>query len=111
LGGLGAAAATPEFLAALTQLLRDPERDVRTEAAEAVGRLGAAAATPEVLTALPPLLRDPQDDVRKAAARALGSLAGQSIRLFPRRRWFRRPRVISRTVTDLAEESPRAGHP
>ena len=40
-GGLGSAAATPEFLAHLARLLRDSERDVRRVAAEAVEELMA----------------------------------------------------------------------
>jgi hypothetical protein len=74
-GGLGGAAATPEFLARLAELLRDQDRGVRSEAAWAVERLGGAA-TPEFLARLAELLRDRDSDVRSMAARAVVSLGG-----------------------------------
>jgi HEAT repeat protein len=40
-GGVGAAAATPEFLARLAELLRDPEVHVRAAAAEGWARFMA----------------------------------------------------------------------
>jgi HEAT repeat protein len=73
LGGLGAAAATPEVLTALLHILTDPDAGVRGQAAEALGRLGVAA-TSEVLTALLHALTDPDAGVRGQAAEALGRL-------------------------------------
>src|SRR5262249_28987767 len=48
-------AATPEVLAALTALLRSPDRNIRQSAAQAIGRLGAAAAGDALRSALPDL--------------------------------------------------------
>jgi hypothetical protein len=101
-GGLGAAAATPELLALLAQLLRDPDSDLRSAAAEAVGGLGAAA-TPELLALLAQLLRDPDMFVRIAAAKAVEAIMRQGVRLFFRRRWLRRTQVISHSLSELAE--------
>ena len=56
-GGVGAAAAMPEFLAALATMLRDAKWAY--DAVAAVGGVGAAAATPEILTGLTTLLRTP----------------------------------------------------
>jgi len=55
---MGAAAATPDIVAALAQLLFDPEESVRIEAIRALKDLGAAA-VPRALAVLVPLLRDP----------------------------------------------------
>jgi HEAT repeat protein len=82
---VGAAAAAPEVLARLAELLRDPERDVRRGVAAAVGGVGAAAATPEFLALLAELLRDPDPDVRGAAARAVGQIMAHRQRFFVRK--------------------------
>jgi hypothetical protein len=81
-GGLGAAAATPEILASLVELVhykRWPEMLHMTLSKEfevemAVRSLGAAAATPEFLASLAELLCNDDGDVRTAAARAVGGL-------------------------------------
>jgi hypothetical protein len=101
-GGLGAAAATPAFLADLARLLRDEEAGVRAAAAGAVGGLGAAAATPAFLADLALLLRDQERYVRAAAAKTLGAILRRGLRLFLFRRWFRRPAWLIRPVTELA---------
>ena len=55
--------------------LQDPDPDVRSEAAEALGQMGVAAATPEVIEALVDrLLRDEAWVVRMNAAQALGRM-------------------------------------
>jgi hypothetical protein len=41
--------------------------------------------------------------VRSAAAGAVGAIRRQGVRLFFRRRWFRRPQVMSRSLAELAE--------
>jgi HEAT repeat protein len=74
LGRMGAAAATPEVLAALLMLLSDADREGRRMAALVLGRMGAAAATPEVLAALLTLLSDADREGRGAAAWALGRM-------------------------------------
>jgi HEAT repeat protein len=73
---LGGAAATPEILARLVELLRDPNRIVRSTAAEEVWEGGGAAATTEVLARLAKLLHDQSPAVRRAAADAVGGLGG-----------------------------------
>jgi HEAT repeat protein len=75
-GGLGGAAATPEILARLAELLRDQDSDVRWTATRALAGLGVAAATPEILARLAELLRDQDSDVRWAAVNAVGGLGG-----------------------------------
>jgi HEAT repeat protein len=85
---LGAAAATPEVLAALLGMLRDRDKAVRPRigfgdtAIKMVRRLGAAAATPEVLAALLGMLRDPHLEVRGDAASVLAEFFLQGLRLF-----------------------------
>jgi hypothetical protein len=101
LGGLGPPAATPEVLADLTQVLQNPEGEVRSAAAGALAGLGPPAATPEVLAALTQVLRDPEGRLRSAAARAQGALFRLGFRLFFRRRWLRRPMPIARTLGEL----------
>jgi HEAT repeat protein len=104
MGGLGAAAATPELLATLAKVLRgDRDSSMRAAAAKTVGGLGAAAATPELLAALAQFLRDPNWRVRAAAAEAICTIMRQGVRLFFRRRWFRRTQVVSRSLSELAE--------
>jgi HEAT repeat protein len=75
--GLGSAAATPEILARLADLLRDTDRYGRRRAAEAVGKIGSAAATPKFLARLADLLRDTDRYVRWAAADAVGKLGNE----------------------------------
>ncbi len=57
--GIGAAAATQEFLASLAELLRHSDRFVRFNAAGAIEGIGAAVATPEILTRLAEVLSFP----------------------------------------------------
>jgi HEAT repeat protein len=76
---MGAAAATPDTLARLLELLRDPSEDVRVRAASALGQMGAAAATPDTLARLLELLRDPSEDVRVRAASALGQMGARAV--------------------------------
>jgi hypothetical protein len=73
---LGRAAATPEFLARLAELLRDQDPSVRRTAADAVDKLGGAAATPEIPARLAELVRDQDRYVRDAAVKAVGRLGG-----------------------------------
>jgi len=81
-GGIGAAAATPQILGYLTRLLRDHCWYVRSAAARAVGRIGAAAATPQIINCLTELLRDcdggylkgDYEDVQSAAVGAFGEI-------------------------------------
>ena len=55
--------------------LQDPDPDVRSDAAWALGRMGEAAAKPEVIGALIQRLReDEAEGVRQEAARALGEM-------------------------------------
>lgn len=93
LGDTGAAAATPEVLARLTDRLGDGDWPVRRAAAQALGDIGAAAATPEVLARLAELLRDPELCVRMWAAAALGRFMAQGLRIFKASgpRWEGRP--------------------
>ncbi len=65
--GLGACPGQVEILSTLA---RDPDVDVRREAASALGRLGDPAA----LTPLSDLLTDPNNFLRAVAARAIGEL-------------------------------------
>jgi HEAT repeat protein len=59
-------------VSALLEQLRDPDRQVRTAAAEALGEIGPAAA--EVVPRLLTLLGDTEADVRSLAAQALGRI-------------------------------------
>jgi HEAT repeat protein len=70
-GGIGAAAGTPEILSHLLAGLRDPNREVRYWMAKAVGNIGGAAAQPEFLALLVAGLRDLDKDVRMRMAQAL----------------------------------------
>jgi hypothetical protein len=74
LSRLGAAAATPEFLKGLLQLLRNEDEDVRYSAISAIHALGTAAATPEFLKGLLQLLRNEDEDVRYSAISAIDTL-------------------------------------
>jgi hypothetical protein len=76
IGGLGPAAATPEYLAALSGLLLHPIWYVKQAAARAVGRIGQAAATQEILAALVRILHDPRtvDEVLRSAEGAIAHL-------------------------------------
>jgi HEAT repeat protein len=96
---LGGAAATPEILARVAELLRDPEGDVRKAAADAVEALGGAAGTPEFLARLAELLRDPEGDGQAAAADAVGRMGARGVRIFkePGGKWE------WRSVTELAD--------
>jgi HEAT repeat protein len=105
-GGLGPAAATPEILAALAALLRHSAAPEWAEAARAVGSMGPAAATPEFLVVLVRLLRESRGGVRPAVKALTVLTHQQGIRLFFRRRWFRRPTVIARTLRELGEDWP-----
>jgi HEAT repeat protein len=67
---------TSAFIAAL----KDPDRDVRRSAAEALGNVGPPA--PEALSALVAALHDQNADVRQSAAEALGKVGPL------RRRWM-----------------------
>jgi hypothetical protein len=71
---IGPVVATPEALARLVALIRDPNRDVRRSAADALGSLGEKAATAEVLARLVALIRDPDSSVRWSAAYALAAI-------------------------------------
>jgi vesicle coat complex subunit len=62
-------------VATCVKRLRDAEPDVRSAAAEALGRMGAKAATPEMLSVLVSCLRDAEYYVRSVAARALQQLS------------------------------------
>ncbi|MFQ5880528.1 MAG: HEAT repeat domain-containing protein, partial [Dehalococcoidia bacterium] len=101
---LGAAAATPEILARLANLLEHSHRKVRWTAVWAVGGLGAAATTPEILARLANLLQDPHRDVwwrwdvRREAAQTFDELMSQGVRIFegPSGKWE------WRSVTELA---------
>jgi hypothetical protein len=55
-------------------LIQDGNEQVRSLAADALGRLGAAAATPDVLARLVALIQDGNEQVRSLAADALGRL-------------------------------------
>ena len=81
---MGPAAARPEVLQALTELLLDEyeDADVRKAAAEALGRMGEAAARPEVLQTLRVYLDDEDWYVRKAAAEVLTAWHRQGLRFF-----------------------------
>jgi hypothetical protein len=75
---LGAAAATPDFLGRLVELLSAPFWDVQRVPVEVMAVLGAAAATPDFLACMAQSLRDSSSDVRRAASmtvRALGAAA------------------------------------
>ena len=71
---LGVAAATPEILTRLADLLGDEDADFRESAASTVRELGEAAATPGILARLAGLLRDEHALVRQRAADAMGCL-------------------------------------
>jgi HEAT repeat protein len=58
--------------ALLIELLKDPETEVREEAAEGLGR--TEVDDPRVRVALTEALKDPQGSVRKEAAEALAQL-------------------------------------
>ena len=64
-------AATPEVLAALRELLKDKDEDVRFDVAGALGNMEEKAKIPEVLEELRELLKDKDEDVRYNAAKAL----------------------------------------
>ena len=82
-GGIGEAAATPEFLDRIAALLADPDSGVRSEAADAVGEMGAAAAKPVILDQITALLVDQDEGVRFRAARAVATLMDSGkLRLF-----------------------------
>ena len=58
-----------EVVQAAAALSKDPDKDVRSAAAEALGR---QSALPEAVQAVAALLKDPHDYIRSAAAGALG---------------------------------------
>ena len=64
-----------DAVAALTEIVADPESDVRPEAAAGLGSLAA----PESLDAVLKALDDPDQSVRESAARALERLDGPSV--------------------------------
>ena len=70
IGHIGPAAATPEMLAGLAELLRDT--DCARDAVEAIGHIGPTAATPEMLAGLAELLRD--TDCARDAVEAIGHI-------------------------------------
>jgi HEAT repeat protein len=63
-------AVDPSVIQALAGKLRDDEKDIRQEAALALGILNATEAVPALTTAL----RDPEPSVRGAAATAIGKI-------------------------------------
>jgi HEAT repeat protein len=105
-GGLGAAAATPEFLARLAGLLRDPDAGVQSAAAEAVGGLGAAAATAEILAGLARLLRDRNPWVRSVVARVMETMIRKGVRIFMRRGFLGRQKILAHSLAELAGAEP-----
>jgi HEAT repeat protein len=63
---------TPAFL----QSLKDPDAEVRAEAAEALGKLARRRVMPkEAVPALKEALKDPSPNVRSEAAEALSMVA------------------------------------
>jgi hypothetical protein len=96
-GDLGGAAATPEFLVRLAELLRDQDRQVRRTAADVVGGLGGAAATPEFLARLADLLNAALEE-RALDATTLAHLGRRLGLRFVRQRH----KSIPRRVADLA---------
>jgi hypothetical protein len=123
-GGLGAAAATPAFLAGLLDLLRYGSWSAQSGAAEVVGGLGAAAATPAFVAGLVGLLHDPDVYDRKSAAACLSVFFSLGVRILDghvrgtsdrgQRKWWTSwiPRLLRRGssqfrirwVNDLAQE-------
>lgn len=69
---MGSAAATQEVLAWWAERLRDPDRNVRHDAALALERMGRTAVTPEILAALTEGLQGWDRDVREMATELLG---------------------------------------
>ena len=95
---VGAAARRPGVLEGLVACLRDPEGDVRSAAAWALGALGSAAAErPGVVEGLVACLRDPEGYVRRAAAEAIPRVI-ENTRVFRGR--LGKPRL--RAIADLA---------
>jgi HEAT repeat protein len=77
---LGSAAAEPNFMRTLLQLLQDEDDEIRFGAMEAVEAMGAAAAWPDFVSGCRRLLHSDNSDVREAAARIIRSL-GSAARL------------------------------
>ncbi len=65
---------TDRKLDSLIKNLKDPDKDVRSEAVWALGDLGDKAAAPSLIAAL----KDHHEDVRYAAVRALGNLGDKA---------------------------------
>jgi HEAT repeat protein len=65
-----------QIVPALTALLKDPDEDVRKEAADALGECGKEAR--DAVKALAELLKDTDKEVRCAAAEALGNIGPEA---------------------------------
>ena len=68
------------LLAHTSGLLLNPDKNVRSDAARALGRMGPTAAHTDVVDRLVACLRDPVRDVRYGATDALGAMAPTSAR-------------------------------
>ena len=69
------AAATPDFLDRLADLLANENEEIRKAAANAVGAIGPAAATPAILTRLAELLAGQNSSAAVEAVKAIGPAA------------------------------------
>ncbi|WP_414574315.1 HEAT repeat domain-containing protein, partial [Nostoc sp. CCY 9925] len=58
----------------LIKLIEDPESDVRSRAADALGKIGSEAAIPGLIK----LIEDPKYSVRSSAADALGKIGSEA---------------------------------
>lgn len=78
LADIGSAAATPEFLSCLVQLMCKGDEWGRCTAAEVVSGIGDAAATSQILDSLADLLEDEVANVRLCAAIAVASIGSKA---------------------------------